>query len=45
MILPEITSPLVFLGISSLLVAYVLYMMIRKRKGARPGEVDREAEL
>jgi hypothetical protein len=32
----------VFLGISALLVAYLLYTMIRKRKGERPGEGDRE---
>ena len=35
----------VFLGISALLVAYLLYTMIRKRKGERPGEGDREPIL
>ncbi len=43
--MPEITSPLIFLGLSALLVGYVLYMMIRRRKGERPGHPDREPEL
>jgi hypothetical protein len=43
--LPDITSPVVFLSICGLLVAYLLYMMIRKRKGERPGQEHREPEL
>jgi hypothetical protein len=40
-----VTSPWVFFGIGGLLLAYVLYMMVRGRR-ARPGEVpEREAEL
>ncbi len=35
----------VFVGISALLVSYILYTMIRKRKGERPGFEDREPEL
>lgn len=35
----------VFIGVSAVLVSYLLYMMIRKRKGERPGSEDREAEL
>jgi hypothetical protein len=35
----------VFIGVSALLVSYLLYMMIRKRKGERPGFQDREADL
>ncbi len=35
----------VFIGVSALLVSYLLYMMIRRRKGERPGFEDREAEL
>jgi hypothetical protein len=35
----------VFLGVSALLVSYILYTMIRKRKGDRPGFQDREPEL
>jgi len=40
-----ITDPWVFFSISGLLVAYLLYTMIRKRKGGRPGEGDREPLL
>ena len=43
--LKTINDPLVFLGISALLVAYLLYTMISKRKGERPGEGDREPLL
>ncbi|WP_435009432.1 hypothetical protein P12x_000684 [Tundrisphaera lichenicola] len=35
----------VFVGIAALLVSYILYMMIRARKGERPGFQDREPEL
>ena len=35
----------VFIGVSVVLVSYLLYMMIRRRKGERPGFEDREAEL
>jgi hypothetical protein len=40
-----VTSPLIFFGAGAALVAYVLYMMIRRRKGERSGFADREAEL
>lgn len=40
-----ITSPTVFYSISALLVTYVLYMMIMKRKGERPGHIGNEPEL
>ena len=40
-----VNNPYVFLGLSSLLVAYLLYMMVRKRKGERPGSAVREPEL
>ena len=40
-----ITNPILFYGLGGLLVAYVLYMMIRKRKGERPGQEGREPEL
>ena len=43
--LRSIDDPVVFLGISALLVGYLLYTMIRKRKGERPGEGDREPLL
>jgi hypothetical protein len=35
----------VFVGIAVLLVSYILYTMIRTRKGERPGFEDRETEL
>lgn len=41
----QITSPLVFWTISALLVGYVLYMIIRRRKGERPGGAERGPEL
>jgi hypothetical protein len=43
--LPDITSPVVFLALGALLVAYLLYTMIRRRKGERPGFQNREPEL
>lgn len=41
----EIQNPVVFWLASGLVVGYLLYMMIRRRKGERPGYVDREPEL
>lgn len=41
----SITDPLVFFGCAGAVVAYLLYMMIRKRRGERPGFADREPEL
>jgi hypothetical protein len=35
----------VFIGVAALLVSYILYTMIRRRKGERPGFEDRETEL
>jgi hypothetical protein len=40
-----ITSPWVFFGAGAALVAYLLYTMIRRRKGERAGVRDREREL
>jgi hypothetical protein len=40
-----IKDPLIFFGIAGAILAYVLYMMIRRRKGERPGVVSRETEL
>jgi hypothetical protein len=40
-----VNNPWVFFGVSGAVVAYLLYMMIRRRKGERPGAVDREPEL
>lgn len=40
-----VKDPLIFFGVAGAVVAYVLYMMIRKRKGERAGSVNREPEL
>jgi hypothetical protein len=40
-----ITDPRIFFGIASLVVGYVIYMMIRRRKGERPGVAGRDLEL
>ena len=40
-----INNPYVFYGISAFIVAYLLYMMIRKRRGERPGSAIQEPEL
>jgi hypothetical protein len=41
----EIKNEFLFFIPAGLLVAYLLYMMIRKRKGERPGTSVREPEL
>jgi len=41
----EITEPATFWAAAGLVVGYLLYMMIRRRRGERPGHVDREPEL
>jgi hypothetical protein len=43
--LPQVTSPFWFFGVAGLIVAYLIYMMIRRRKGERPGNSVREPEL
>jgi hypothetical protein len=40
-----ITSPWVFFGFGGALVVYLLYMMVRRRKGERAGVANREPEL
>jgi hypothetical protein len=40
-----VNNPWVFFGVSGVVVGYLLYMMIRRRKGERPGTLDREPEL
>jgi hypothetical protein len=40
-----ITNPWVFFGLGGALVAYLLYTMVRRRKGERTGVPDREPEL
>jgi hypothetical protein len=41
----QVKNPVIFLGVSGAIIAYLLYMMIRRRKGLRPGEKNREPEL
>ena len=41
----QVNDPLVFYGASALVLAYLLYMVIRRRKGERPGNSVREPEL
>ena len=41
----QVTNPWIFFGVAGALVAYLLYMMIRRRKGERPGSHDREPLL
>jgi hypothetical protein len=40
-----VTNPWVFFGIGGAVVAYLLYMMVRRRKGERRGVANREPEL
>jgi phosphate/sulfate permease len=41
----NITSPWVFFAVTGVVVAYVLFMMIRRRKGERAGRPERDTEL
>ena len=41
----QVKNPFYFFGAATLVIAYLLYMMIRKRKGERPGTTIREPEL
>jgi hypothetical protein len=41
----KVTDPWIFFGVAGAIVAYLLYTMIRKRRGLRPGVPDREPEL
>jgi hypothetical protein len=41
----DIKNPYLFFVPAALLVGYVLYTMIRRRKGERPGQEKREPEL
>lgn len=41
----RVTNPWIFFGVAGVIVAYLLYMMIRRRKGERPGSADHEHEL
>ena len=41
----NVTNPYLFFIPAALVVGYLLYIMIRKRKGERPGTTIREPEL
>lgn len=41
----QVKDPFWFFGVAGLIVAYLLYMMIRKRRGERPGNSVHEPEL
>jgi hypothetical protein len=41
----SIRDPVIFFSLAGALVAYILYMIIRRRKGLRAGFSQREAEL
>jgi hypothetical protein len=40
-----VTDPWVFFGVGGAVVAYLLYMMVRRRKGERAGIGENEPEL
>jgi hypothetical protein len=40
-----VTDPWVFFGVGGAIVVYLLYMMIRRRRGERAGAPEREMEL
>ena len=40
-----VTDPWVFFGVAGAVVAYLLYMMVRRRKGERSVIPDRELDL
>jgi hypothetical protein len=40
-----VKDPWIFFGVAGAVVAYVLYMMIRRRKGERSGFLPRDHEL
>lgn len=41
----NITNANVFYAVSAIIIGYILYMMVRKRKGERPDTATREPEL
>ncbi len=41
----NVKSPIVFYLVAGALLSYLVYMMIRRRKGERPGFEEHEAEL
>jgi hypothetical protein len=41
----RVTDPWIFFGVAGAVIAYLLYMMLRKRKGERPGFHENESDL
>jgi hypothetical protein len=41
----KVTDPWVFYGVGGAIVAYLLYMMVRRRHGERPDVAESESEL
>jgi hypothetical protein len=41
----NVESPILFAAAAALLIGYILYMIVRRRKGLRPGFTDREPEI
>ena len=41
----DIKEPWIFFGVAAAVVAYICYMIIRRRKGLRPGHGHAEGEL
>jgi hypothetical protein len=41
----QITDPRLFFSVAGAIVAYILYMIIRRRKGLRSGHGQSEGEL
>jgi hypothetical protein len=41
----EIRDPAIFFGVAGVLVAYIVYMILRRRKGLRAGHGHSEGEL
>jgi hypothetical protein len=40
-----VTDPWVFFGVGGAIVAYLLYMMVRRRRGERADFAEKETEL
>ena len=41
----KVKNPFIFFGVAALVVAYLVYMMVRRRKSDRPGAADGDPEL
>ena len=40
-----VTDPWIFFGVAGIVMAYLIYMLIRKRKGERRGYEDNDGDL